>query len=168
MVREPFGIQTAERSGENHHVGVGVDRRNLDRRCLGARRRRARRSDRYLLLRAPCTPDKVKAYACWSKAFLGLGMIFAMLAIPLALDARWTSALWALESTGNRLCRARYRAGSHRLRQRFRSVERAAGQHAGAGIHARRTADRRTAARRDRRCSCLRRGAARSPRGAET
>jgi len=30
-------------------------------------------------------------------AFLALGVIFATLAIPLALDARWTSAAWALE-----------------------------------------------------------------------
>src|SRR5260370_2629170 len=31
------------------------------------------------------------------ESFLGLGVIFATLAIPLALDARWTSAAWALE-----------------------------------------------------------------------
>ncbi|HEV2040604.1 MAG TPA: DUF2339 domain-containing protein, partial [Casimicrobiaceae bacterium] len=31
------------------------------------------------------------------ESFLGLGVIFATLAIPLALDARWTSASWALE-----------------------------------------------------------------------
>jgi uncharacterized membrane protein len=31
------------------------------------------------------------------EAFLALGVIFATLAIPLALDARWTSASWALE-----------------------------------------------------------------------
>ena len=31
------------------------------------------------------------------EAFLALGVIFATLAIPLALDARWTSAAWALE-----------------------------------------------------------------------
>ena len=31
------------------------------------------------------------------EAFLALGVIFATLAIPLALDARWTSATWALE-----------------------------------------------------------------------
>ena len=36
----------------------------------------------------------------WSllaEAFLALGVVFATLAIPLALDARWTSAAWALE-----------------------------------------------------------------------
>ncbi len=31
------------------------------------------------------------------ESFLALGVIFATLAIPLALDARWTSAAWALE-----------------------------------------------------------------------
>lgn len=31
------------------------------------------------------------------EAFLALGVIFATLAIPLALDARWTSGTWALE-----------------------------------------------------------------------
>jgi uncharacterized membrane protein len=31
------------------------------------------------------------------ESFLALGVIFASLAIPLALDARWTSAAWALE-----------------------------------------------------------------------
>src|SRR6266550_1012680 len=31
------------------------------------------------------------------ESFMGLGVIFATLAIPLALDARWTSASWALE-----------------------------------------------------------------------
>ena len=31
------------------------------------------------------------------ESFLALGVIFATLAIPLALDARWTSATWALE-----------------------------------------------------------------------
>ena len=32
-----------------------------------------------------------------SQSFLALGIVFATLAIPLALDARWTSASWALE-----------------------------------------------------------------------
>jgi uncharacterized membrane protein len=31
------------------------------------------------------------------EAFLALGMVFATLAIPLALDGRWTAAAWALE-----------------------------------------------------------------------
>ncbi len=32
-----------------------------------------------------------------TEAFLALGVVFASLAIPLALDGRWTSAAWALE-----------------------------------------------------------------------
>ena len=32
-----------------------------------------------------------------SRAFVALGIVFASAAIPLALDARWTSAAWALE-----------------------------------------------------------------------
>ncbi len=34
------------------------------------------------------------------ESFLALGVIFGTLAIPLALDARWTSAAWALEGAG--------------------------------------------------------------------
>ncbi len=34
------------------------------------------------------------------ESFLALGVVFATLAIPLALDARWTSAAWALEGLG--------------------------------------------------------------------
>lgn len=34
------------------------------------------------------------------ESFLALGVTFATLAIPLALDAEWTSATWALEATG--------------------------------------------------------------------
>jgi len=34
------------------------------------------------------------------ECFVALGVIFATLAIPLALDAQWSSASWALEATG--------------------------------------------------------------------
>ncbi len=34
------------------------------------------------------------------EAFLALGVVFATLTIPLALDGRWTSAAWALEGAG--------------------------------------------------------------------
>lgn len=34
------------------------------------------------------------------ECFLALGVVFATLAVPLALDARWTSAAWALEGAG--------------------------------------------------------------------
>src|SRR6185369_1022269 len=33
------------------------------------------------------------------EAFLALGVVFGTLAIPMALDGRWTSAAWALEGT---------------------------------------------------------------------
>ena len=36
-------------------------------------------------------------YRMLVESFLALGVVFATLAIPLALDARWTSAAWALE-----------------------------------------------------------------------
>lgn len=35
-----------------------------------------------------------------TEIFLALGVIFASLAIPLALDAQWTTAAWALEAAG--------------------------------------------------------------------
>lgn len=39
-------------------------------------------------------------YALLSDAFLALGIVFGTLAIPFALDGRWTSAAWALEGAG--------------------------------------------------------------------
>lgn len=38
--------------------------------------------------------------ALLSDAFLALGVVFGTLAIPFALDGRWTSAAWALEGAG--------------------------------------------------------------------
>lgn len=35
-----------------------------------------------------------------SETFLSLGVVFATLAVPLALDGRWTSVAWALEGAG--------------------------------------------------------------------
>ncbi|PKM31254.1 MAG: DUF2339 domain-containing protein [Gammaproteobacteria bacterium HGW-Gammaproteobacteria-11] len=35
-----------------------------------------------------------------TQAFMAIGLMFATLAIPLALDAQWTSASWALEAAG--------------------------------------------------------------------
>lgn len=40
------------------------------------------------------------AYGVLSDAFAALGVGFATLAVPLALDAQWTSAVWALEGAG--------------------------------------------------------------------
>jgi uncharacterized membrane protein len=39
-------------------------------------------------------------YALLSDSFLALGIVFGTLAIPFALDGRWTSAAWALEGAG--------------------------------------------------------------------
>lgn len=38
-----------------------------------------------------------ESYRLLTEAFLAVGVVFVSLAIPLALDARWTSAAWALE-----------------------------------------------------------------------
>jgi uncharacterized membrane protein len=40
---------------------------------------------------------KSERWTLLAESFLALGVVFASLAIPLALDARWTSAAWALE-----------------------------------------------------------------------
>ncbi|WP_226929482.1 DUF2339 domain-containing protein [Janthinobacterium aquaticum] len=40
------------------------------------------------------------AFRLLAEAFLALGIVFGTLAIPFALDGRWTSAAWALEGAG--------------------------------------------------------------------
>ncbi|HSN22120.1 MAG TPA: DUF2339 domain-containing protein [Usitatibacter sp.] len=50
----------------------------------------------YLVLAALLRRGR-ESFAMLVEAFLALGVVFATLAIPLALDARWTSAAWALE-----------------------------------------------------------------------
>lgn len=49
------------------------------------------------------------------EAFVALGVIFATLAIPLALDGRWTAAAWAVEGAGILWVGTRQRRGSARL-----------------------------------------------------
>lgn len=49
----------------------------------------------WLLLRR--APDTLRMLA---EAFLALGVVFLTLAIPLAVDGRWTAAAWALEGAG--------------------------------------------------------------------
>jgi uncharacterized membrane protein len=51
----------------------------------------------YLVLAAILHRTRRENWALLARAFLALGVVFATLAIPLALDARWTSAFWALE-----------------------------------------------------------------------
>lgn len=49
------------------------------------------------LLRASGDDGKVRVRRWLAECFFALGLGFATLAIPLALDARWTSAAWAVE-----------------------------------------------------------------------
>lgn len=51
----------------------------------------------YLLLTAALARRGGDRYRLLAECFLALGVGFATLAVPLALDARWTSAVWALE-----------------------------------------------------------------------
>lgn len=51
----------------------------------------------YVILAAVLHRAKRESFALLAQAFLALGVVFATAAIPLALDARWTSAAWALE-----------------------------------------------------------------------
>jgi uncharacterized membrane protein len=51
----------------------------------------------YLVLTALLRRARSERWTLLAEAFLALGVVFASLAIPLGLDARWTSAAWALE-----------------------------------------------------------------------
>ena len=51
----------------------------------------------YLALAALLQRARRERWSLLAEAFLALGVVFASLAIPLGLDARWTSAAWALE-----------------------------------------------------------------------
>ncbi len=51
----------------------------------------------YLLLAAALLRGRRDDLRLLSESFIALGVIFATLAVPLALDARWTTAAWALE-----------------------------------------------------------------------
>jgi len=51
----------------------------------------------YILLAAALWQRKIEGMRLLTEAFLALGVVFATLAIPLGLDARWTSAAWAVE-----------------------------------------------------------------------
>jgi uncharacterized membrane protein len=51
----------------------------------------------YVALSAYLRRHDSERYALLAEAFLALGIVFGSAAIPLALDARWTSAAWALE-----------------------------------------------------------------------
>jgi uncharacterized membrane protein len=51
----------------------------------------------YLMLSAILRRVGADRWMLLSESFLALGTVFVSLAIPLALDARWTSAAWAIE-----------------------------------------------------------------------
>lgn len=51
----------------------------------------------YVLLASILKRVGRERYQLLTEAFLAMGVVFATLAIPLALDARWTSAAWAVE-----------------------------------------------------------------------
>ena len=51
----------------------------------------------YILLASTLWRRQVEGLRLLTESFLALGIVFLTLAIPLALDGRWTSAAWALE-----------------------------------------------------------------------
>jgi len=51
----------------------------------------------YLLLARVLWATRREDLRLLTESFLALGVVFATLAVPLAVDARWTSATWALE-----------------------------------------------------------------------
>lgn len=54
----------------------------------------------YLLLATVLVRRSLDNYRLLIECFMALGVGFATLAVPLALDAQWTSAVWALEGAG--------------------------------------------------------------------
>ena len=54
----------------------------------------------YLTLAKVLYARKRESLRLLVESFLALGVVFATLALPLALDGRWTSAAWALEGAG--------------------------------------------------------------------
>lgn len=54
----------------------------------------------YLMLAMVLVRRSLDNYRLLIECFIALGVGFATLAVPLALDAQWTSAVWALEGAG--------------------------------------------------------------------
>jgi len=69
----------------------------------------------YLILARMLLSRRAQGLRLLIEAFLALGIIFATLAVPLALDARWTSATWALEGAAMLWVGARQRRLALRL-----------------------------------------------------
>src|SRR5204862_6063933 len=57
-------------------------------------------STMYALLWLALRGRKISAPATLAVAFGALAVIFGTLTVPLAVDARWTSAVWAIEAAG--------------------------------------------------------------------
>ena len=54
----------------------------------------------YIVLAAVCLRWQTGRLKSLGEAFVANGIIFATLAVPLGLDARWTAATWAIEGAG--------------------------------------------------------------------
>lgn len=54
----------------------------------------------YLMLATVLSRRAADSYRLLTECFTAIGVGFATLAVPLALDAQWTSAVWALEGAG--------------------------------------------------------------------
>lgn len=54
----------------------------------------------YIVLSLGLSRRHLQSHRVLIESFLALGVSFATLAVPLALDASWTSVTWALEATG--------------------------------------------------------------------
>jgi len=76
-----FGLQAALMRGVEFGLSFS---------CIGA-------AATYLVLTALLKRTKSERFADLAECFLANGVVFATLAIPFALDARWTSAMWGLE-----------------------------------------------------------------------
>ena len=76
-----FGLQAALMRGTEFGLSFS---------CIGA-------AAIYLVLTAALKRTKAARFADLAECFLANGVVFATLAIPFALDARWTSAMWGLE-----------------------------------------------------------------------
>ena len=88
-----FGLQTALTRGMEFGLAWSCVAASAFYLVLAGILRRDRRDRRDL----PERPDRHESFAMLVEAFFALGVVFATLAIPLALDARWTSAAWAVE-----------------------------------------------------------------------
>lgn len=54
----------------------------------------------YIVLATALWRRRIDGMRMLTEAFLALGVVFATMTIPLALDGRWTAAAWALEGAG--------------------------------------------------------------------